>query len=40
VLRGGACFFGTNFCTVWHRDHTEAERTFKHVGLRVLLPIK
>jgi formylglycine-generating enzyme required for sulfatase activity len=40
VLRGGACLFSTNFCTAWHRDHTEAERTFKDVGLRVVLPIR
>ncbi|MBI4024219.1 MAG: SUMF1/EgtB/PvdO family nonheme iron enzyme [Verrucomicrobia bacterium] len=40
VLRGGACLFGPTFCTVWHRDHSEAERTFKHVGLRVMQPIK
>ena len=40
ILRGGSFAFSANFCTTWHRDHSEAERTFKHIGLRVALPIK
>lgn len=40
VLRGGSFLFGPDFATVWHRDHSDAERTFKHVGLRVALTIQ